>query len=115
MNAFDLLTTLAARRAIPATRVKDFRTSVQKLAAAVHTPVEDLDLVALAPTYEATLKTYFAELSPPASVHTQRNTLANLRQLYRALAAQRLLPRTAPVSPRLIRKALVHDAFKASP
>jgi hypothetical protein len=116
MTALDLVHTLVTRGALPTSRVKDFRTSLQKLADACHVSLDDLDLPAIAPTYDATLTTYFAELSPPASVHTQRNTRANLRQLYRALATNHLLAGTVPPGTRRRnREALVKAGNKISP
>jgi hypothetical protein len=87
---------LTAQGKIPASRAKDFNTALQKLADASHIPIEDLDLAALQPTYRVRLKTYFTQLSPVPSIHTQRNTLQNLAQLYRAAEQVGLLSLEPP-------------------
>jgi hypothetical protein len=91
MNALDVVHVLAARALISQNRVKDFRTSLQKLADACRVPFPDLDFASVRATYEETLKTYFAER--PASMYTQRNTFQNLRQLDRMLDESGVLPR----------------------
>jgi site-specific recombinase XerD len=81
----DLLTTLVRQQHLSASRAKDIKTSLLKLAAAAGTDPDDLDLAALEPTYLDTLRTYFTERSPGASAYTQRNTVQNLKQFYRLL------------------------------
>lgn len=94
---------LCIRGAIAPTRLKDVKTALNKLADATRTPIEQLDLAASEATYKDTLTNYFAQLSPPASRYTQRNTFQNLAQLYRAAHAAGLL--TAAVPPRQKRPA----------
>jgi integrase len=93
IGPLELVQMLRARGVIAASRIKDVKTSLQKLADASQVPLKSLDLSAIASTYEDTLKTYFAELTPPASPSTQRNTRQNLRQLYRLLDESAVLPR----------------------
>ena len=49
MTALALVQTLVRRRAIPASRVKDFRTSLQTLADACQVPLDDLPTMGLVP------------------------------------------------------------------
>jgi hypothetical protein len=78
MAALELVQTLVLRGALPGSRVKDFKTSLQKLADACEVPLDQLDLPGITMTYESTLTTYFAKLLPAPSVHTRRNTIANM-------------------------------------
>jgi hypothetical protein len=111
MYALDVLQHLAARGLIPHRRVKDFKTSLNKLAAAYHVALETLDLSSVEATYQETLQTYFADLDPAASHHTQRNTAQNLAQLYRQAHETFLLTSAAP-SPRR-QGQIRRQAFKA--
>lgn len=81
MLALTVLKNLVNRGTIPPTRAKDIRTSLNKLAEAYGVAVEDLDLTGIEATYADTLKTYFAGLQRPPSVHTIRNTSQNVKQL----------------------------------
>jgi integrase len=83
MLALTALQSLSTRGVIAPTRLKDIRTSLNKLAAAYQIPVDELDLAGIEATYPETLKTFFAEQSTPASVHTIRNTQQNIKQLLR--------------------------------
>ncbi len=78
-----LLNLLVSRGSLPATRAKDIRTSLHKLADAIASDVDNLDLTAVEPTYLECLHTYFAERAPEASASTKRNTAQNLKQFYR--------------------------------
>jgi hypothetical protein len=87
-----LVSLLGTRGALSASRVKDLRTSLKKLADACQIPLERLDLRAVSATYQDALDAYFAQLVPPASAFTQRNTFQNLAQLYRLASEHGLLP-----------------------
>jgi hypothetical protein len=117
MEALDLVHTLAARGAIAASRVKDFKTSLQKLADASQIPLNELDLNAVGTTYETALETYFDALTPPASQHTQRNTFQNLRQLYRLIDKGVNFPRDRRRTPstRMSTAEAKQHLVKASP
>jgi hypothetical protein len=99
MKALDLVQMLSARGLISASRVKDFKTSVQKLSHACEAPLTDLDLRAVATTYKDTLKTYFAQLSPSPSAYTVRNTLQNLGQIYRLADESGIMPQDGRRTP----------------
>ena len=91
MNALDLVQFLCARGLIAENRVKDFKTSLQKLADACGVLLKDLNFASVRTTYEDTLKTYFAQHA--ASLYTVRNTLQNVRQFDRLLDESGILPR----------------------
>jgi hypothetical protein len=113
MNAVELVQLLGTRGLIGEKRVKDIRTSLHKLADACDTPLNNLDLRASVLTYEEILKASFRRCSPAPSIYTQRNTLQNLRQLYRILDETGILPRDRRRTPstrtglRTARKELV--------
>jgi integrase len=118
MHALDILQALVARGAIPKGRAKDIKTALNKLADACQLPIGELDLSSLEPTYQDTLRAFFARLDPPASQHTERNTLQNLAQLYRqAHAGSLLLPpvRPAPRGPRPYARDVVAEMRRSSP
>jgi hypothetical protein len=98
MQALALLNILTHQGTLRKNRIKDIHTSIQKLADAFDVPLEDLDLTKVEATYEDKLKQFFAQMDPPPSVYTQRNTRQNLRQLYRALRSADLI--TTPPTPR---------------
>jgi hypothetical protein len=112
----DLLQTLVTRKYLSGKRAKDIKTSLQKLAAAAEVDLDDLDLAAIAPTYLDTLRAYFAERAPEASVYTRRNTVQNLKQFYRLLYAHDFLRRAAPPPrKRLPMLALRREYHRTSP
>jgi hypothetical protein len=84
MTATEIVDSLVARQHLAPTRKKDVLTSLRKLAEALNVSLGDLDFAAAEPTYQHTLKAYFAQLHPAPSIYTQRNTFQNLAQLYRA-------------------------------
>jgi hypothetical protein len=88
----ELLNMLVSRGLIADTRAKDMKTALRKLAIAAEIDLDHLDLAAIETTAVETLRTYFARCSPVPSAYTQRNTLQNVKQLYRLLHDQRLLP-----------------------
>jgi integrase len=101
MRALATLQQLATTGHIPARRVKDIKTALRKLADALQVPVERVDLSRLPHVSAQTLETYFAQLTPPASPHTVRNTRQNLAQLYdRAVAAGLISTGTSGLSVR---------------
>jgi hypothetical protein len=99
MKALALLQMCESRGLIRPSRLKDFKTSLQKLADAAQIPLSALDLGAIALTYQDTLQAYFTQLSPQPSPHTQRNTFQNLAQLYRLTQATPGLRRSRPGKP----------------
>jgi integrase len=103
MTVLEIVDSLVARQSLfleakdPRKRQQDLLTSLRKLAAAFDITLEDIDLALIEATYQDTLKAYFASLSPVPSVHTQRNTLQNISQLYKAAyEAGVLRPLAAP-------------------
>ena len=107
MTLADVLTTLEARGALPAGRVKDLKTSIKYLAHALgHASPEQCPLDA-ARREEArwlpALETHFATLETQGrtiSAVTRRNTRNNLRVLLRAAEVHELL--TTPLPSRLL-------------
>jgi hypothetical protein len=116
MSPVDLLNKLVARRRLPASRAKDVKTALYKLADAYETEVTALDLARIESTYVDVLRAYFAGLVPQASASTQRNTVQNLKQFYRLAHEGRLLAHKIPPTTRRMghRQARV-DAAKTSP
>jgi hypothetical protein len=116
MNALEIVQTLTARGLLRSSRAKDMKTSLQKLANACQVPLASLNLQAVAPTYHDTLRTYFAQLSPAPSLHTQRNTFQNLAQLYRAAEASGMSMRARAVhrSPTRLGYRAARQAMKAT-
>jgi hypothetical protein len=107
MTLTDLLTTLDARGALPASRVKDLKTSLRYLAAALgHASPEQCpvgDACRDPATWGQALDTHFATVEAQGrtiSAVTRRNTRNNLRVLFRLAAAHQLL--TAPLPSRLL-------------
>jgi hypothetical protein len=109
MNALDLVQRLRDQGLIRPTRVKDFKTSLQKLADACQVPLAELDLSAVATTYQDTLRTYFDTCSPTPSVYTQRNTFQNLGQIYRLVQ-----PAAPPVRKRGGQAPLTRLGYRAA-
>ena len=99
MDLLDLVHTLTVRGILPTSRAKDMKTSVQKLADAYQLPVERLDLVQIASTYQDVLTAYFASLVPVPSRYTIRNTKQNLAQLFRGAQTLGLLTVAMPTRP----------------
>jgi hypothetical protein len=104
MTLADLLTVLEARGALPASRVKDLKTSIKYLAAALGAASPEACAVAAALAEEATwakaLEDHFATLEVrdrTISAVTRRNTRNNLRVLLRAAEAHELLAAPLPV------------------
>jgi hypothetical protein len=111
-----LLKSLVSRGRLPASRVKDIRTSLSKLADAVGSDIDDLDLTAVESTYPESLHTYFAEHTPDASPSTKRNTAQNLKQFYRLLHETGVLQTTPPpMMKRFTRRSLRIERRKNSP
>jgi hypothetical protein len=109
MTLADLLTTLDTRGALPASRVKDMRTSLRYLASALGETTPDHSSVGEAcrdPTaWAAALETHWRTLEAQGrtiSAITRRNTRNNLRVLFRAAEAHGLLQ--VPLPPRLLTK-----------
>jgi integrase len=112
----ELLHTLVVRGKIANTRAKDMATALRKLAAAYETDVDRLDLAAVEPTAVETLRASFARNSPPPSAYTQRNTVQNIRQLYRLLHDQRLIPTVKPpILKRMTARVARREARHTSP
>jgi hypothetical protein len=117
MTLADLLTTLATRGALPASRVKDHKTSLKYLAAALGhaSPAQcPLDAACLDPgTWAPALETHFATLETQGrtiSAVTRRNTRNNLRVLLRQAEAHGLL--TVPLPSRLLPRPDNREAFR---
>ena len=112
----ELLHILVTRGSLPASRAKDFKTALQKLATAYETDVDHLDISMIESVCVDRLRSWFAQSSPTPSAHTQRNTIQNVKQLYRLLHEGRLLKNTIPPTTRRMghRHARV-DAAKTSP
>jgi hypothetical protein len=107
MTFADLITTLATQGALPASRVKDVKTSLNYLASALgHTSPEQttVDAACLDPaTWGAALETHFADLETQGriiSAITRRNTRNNLRAVFRLAEERGLLK--APLPPLLV-------------
>ena len=107
MTLADLLTTLETRGALPASRVKDLKTSIKYLAHALgHASPEQCPVDAACreeATWAKALETHFATLETQGrtiSAVTRRNTRNNLRVVLTAAEAHGLL--TAPLPPRLL-------------
>lgn len=113
MTLADLLTQLETRGVLPASRVKDLKTSIKYLAhalGAVSPEACTVDAACLDPaTWAKALETHFATLETQGrtiSAVTRRNTRNNLRVLFRQAEANGLLgkplpPRLLPVRPNL--------------
>jgi hypothetical protein len=113
---FALLDLLVVRRRLSASRAKDLKTALRRLADATQTPVDDLDLLVLERTYEPILQDYFTHCDPPPSFYTQRNVLQNLRQFYHLLFDNGLLtPSRSTVLKRPRRHQIIGEARAASP
>jgi hypothetical protein len=120
MTLTDLLHTLQARGAIPASRIKDLKTSIRYLACALGKDTPDrcveADLTLAEPHWKAKLNRYFGSLSPAPSPHTVRNTRNNLSFLFRTAANCALLTPALPgSSPSLSRRALDQQCRRTSP
>src|SRR6516162_5465512 len=109
MTMAELLTTLAARDALPAGRVKDIKTSLNYLAQALGHPSPDQcpvdPTLQDAASWLIKLDAHFVALTAQGrsvSSKTRGNTRNNLRLLFRAAEAQGLL--TAPLSASLLPK-----------
>jgi hypothetical protein len=107
MTLVDLLSTLDTRGALPASRVKDMKTALRYLAAALGQASPEqctVDTACLEPaTWTPLLETHFQTLETQGrtvSAVTRRNTRNNLRLLFRTAEAHGLL--TAPLPPRLL-------------
>jgi hypothetical protein len=111
-----MLTMLVRRKHLTDKRAKDMKTSLQKLADATNTDIDELDLPSLETTYLETLHTYFSEHAPEASASTKRNTVQNLKQFYRLLHGHGFL-KAAVQSPakRLPMLALRREYHRTSP
>jgi hypothetical protein len=113
----ELLNTLVARGTIdPNTRGKDIKTALRKLARAYETDLDHLDLATIETTFVNRLRTFFAQCSPVPSAYTQRNTIQNVKQLYRLLHESGVFryPRH-PSLKKLPRRALLAAARDSSP
>lgn len=117
MTLADLLTTLATRGALPASRVKDLKTSLKYLAVALgHANPEQcpVDAACQDPgTWGPALEAHFATLETQGrtiSAVTRRNTRNNLRVLLRQAEAHGLL--TAPLPARLLPRPDNREAFR---
>jgi integrase len=84
-SPLDLLNTFVTSGSLASSRAKDIKTALRKLADAYETDIDGLDLASIETTYLEMLRTYFAQCAPVPSAHTQRNTIQNLKQLYRLL------------------------------
>jgi hypothetical protein len=107
MTLAELLTQLETRSALPASRVKDHKTSIKYLATALgHASPEQcsVDAACREPaTWTDALETHFQALEAQGrtiSAVSRRNTRNNLRVVFRLAAAHGLL--TAPLPPRLL-------------
>jgi integrase len=112
----ELLNSLVTRGYLPASRAKDIKTALQKLADAYAIDLDRLDLAAIEPTTLETVRTHLLNLQPVPSDYTQRNTRQNLKQFYRLLHEQRLLPafKPSPIKRMTARQARV-EARHTSP
>lgn len=112
----ELLNSLVTRGYLPASRAKDIKTALQKLADAYAIDLDRLDLASIEPTALETVRTHLLNLQPVSSAYTQRNTRQNLKQFYRLLHEQRLLPtvKPSPVKRMTARQARV-EARHTSP
>jgi hypothetical protein len=104
MTFADLLTTLATRGALPASRVKDCRTSMRYLAHALGQPGLDQASVEGTcrdpATWTDALETHFQALEAQGrtiSAVTRRNSRNNLRLVFRMAEASGLLPTPLPL------------------
>jgi hypothetical protein len=111
MTLADLLTTLETRAALPASRMKDCKTSIKYLAAALGAASPEqcpVDTACRDPgAWAAALETHFQALETQGrtiSAVTRRNTRNNLRVLFRQAEAHGLLP--APLPPRLLARTV---------
>jgi hypothetical protein len=105
MTMAELFATLVARGALPAVRVKDIKTSLTYLAQALGYPSADQCPVDAAlpdaETWLAALASHFTALTAQGrtlSSKTRSNTRNNVRVLFRAAAAQRLVVAPQPSS-----------------
>jgi integrase len=105
MTMAELFATLVARDALPARRVKDFKTSLNYLTQALGHPSPDLCPVDPSlrdvETWLARLDAHFAALTAQGrtiSGKTRSNTRNNLRGLFRAAADQGLVAAPPPAS-----------------
>jgi hypothetical protein len=102
MTLADLLTTLDTRGTLPASRVKDCKTSLRYLAQALgqSTPEEcPLDSCRDPTTWTVALETHFQAIEAQGrtiSAATRRNTRNNLRVIFRLAAAHSLLDKPLP-------------------
>jgi hypothetical protein len=103
MTFADLLTTLETRAALPASRVKDMKTSLRYLAHALGQPGLDQASVEGAcrdpAAWTAALETHFQALEAQGKTiraATRRNTRNNLRVVFRLAEAQGLLAALLP-------------------
>jgi integrase len=94
----ELLESLVTRGYLPASRAKDIKTALQKLADAYAIDLDDLDVASIEPTALETVRAYLLTLQPAPSPYTQRNTRQNLTQFYRLLHEQHLIPAFKPAS-----------------
>ena len=104
MTLADLLTTLAARGALRASRVKDMKTSLRYLARALgHATLEQAPVAEACrdpDSWLAALETHFQALEAVGrtiNATTRRNTRNNCRVLFRQAEAHRLLAAPLPV------------------
>ena len=120
MTLTDLLNALQAQGDIPASRVKNLKTSIRYLACALgkDTPEHcvEADFLLPEPHWKDKLNRYLGSLSPAPSPHTVRNTRNNLSFLFRTAAKCALLTPALPVpSPSLSRRALDQQSRQTSP
>jgi hypothetical protein len=108
MTLADLIATLQTRAALPASRLKDCKTSLRYLAYALGSPALDQCPVDAACQKEATwtgaLDTHFRALEAQGrtiSAATRRNTRNNCRVVLRLAEAHGLMP-DVPLPPRLL-------------
>jgi hypothetical protein len=101
MTLAELLNHVAAHGTIPATRLKDFKTSIRYLAKALHQTTPDAcnsDNLADG-QWKEPLNHYFATRTTPPSAHTVRNTRNHLSNLFRQAKGLGLLSTAPPLQP----------------
>ena len=116
MEPLMMLERLIARRFLPASRAKDIKTALRRLAEAYGIEIADLDIPGIESTFSEHLRASFAERGPDTSAYTRRNTMQNLKQFYRLLHESGIIryPKH-PSLKKLPRRALLAQARDSSP
>ena len=116
MEPLLMLERLIARRFLPASRAKDLKTALRRLADAYGIEIADLDIPGIESTFAEHLRASFAERGPDTSAYTRRNTMQNLKQFYRLLHESGIIryPKH-PSLKKLPRRALLAEARDSSP